>query len=84
MTEEMRAVWPIAGNRVFSVIESQENIEMCPFVDSGHARCAVCMTLRNLTRAFVLCADRYTECPIYRERVAHGRKHQPCAAIAFS
>lgn len=40
---------------------------MCPFVDNSYTRCAAQMTLRNLTRAFALCADRYVECSCYRE-----------------
>ena len=46
---------------------------MCPFVDHADPRCAAHLTLRNIFRAFLHCADRYKDCPVHRLLAeAHG------------
>ena len=47
---------------------------MCPFVNVANPGCSVCLNLRNITRAFGLCADRYAECPVYQRLVADARE----------
>jgi hypothetical protein len=55
---------------------------VCPFVDKADARCAPHLTLGNLARAFAHCADHYTECPVYRELIAHARPYDHPAPAA--
>jgi len=50
---------------------------VCPFVDSADPQCATHLTLRNIVRAFLHCADRYAECPIYRRLMTESRTHAP-------
>ena len=45
---------------------------MCPFVDKSDDRCAAHMTLRNVLQAFLHCADRYSDCPVYSQMVARA------------
>ncbi len=49
---------------------------MCPLVDASDTRCATHLTLNNIFRAFAHCADRYTECPVYRELIAKDGTHE--------
>lgn len=43
---------------------------VCPLLDSSYPRCSNHLSLRNLVGAFTHCADRFVECPIYRELLA--------------
>ena len=45
---------------------------MCPLLDASNPRCSTHLTLRNLAGAFTHCADRYTDCHIYRELLARA------------
>ena len=38
---------------------------VCPFVNASDPQCSAHLTLRNIMTAYVHCADRYTECPVY-------------------
>jgi len=50
-------------------------------VDKADPRCAAYLTMQNLSRAFALCADRYTACPIYQELLTEERKHDEAEAF---
>jgi hypothetical protein len=49
---------------------------VCPFVDRPDPRCAAHLSLENISSAFAYCADRYTECPIYRQLLSEGRARE--------
>ncbi|MFB3890964.1 MAG: hypothetical protein ACE15C_02945 [Phycisphaerae bacterium] len=49
---------------------------MCPLVDVSNPRCAPHLTLNNIIRAFTHCADRYSECTVYRELVAKAGEYE--------
>ena len=48
----------------------QENMTVCPLLDSSYPRCSNHLSLKNLIGAFTHCADRFVECPIYRDLLA--------------
>ena len=50
---------------------------MCPFVDAAEAHCADHLTLDHLALALEHCADRFHECPVYREMTNDARHRQP-------
>jgi hypothetical protein len=56
-----------------------EVAKVCPFVDQCDSRCAKHLTLENIFSAFAHCANRYEDCPAYREICAERRC---CAAEA--
>jgi hypothetical protein len=49
---------------------------VCPFIDKSYSRCADQLSFRNVDRAFVFCADRYRQCPVYQMLSAGKRKHE--------
>ena len=49
---------------------------MCQLVDASDTRCATHLTLNNIFRAFAHCADRYCECPVYRELLAKAGSYE--------
>lgn len=50
---------------------------MCPFLENADARCAGHLTLDRLSAALEHCADRYQQCPAYREILKDVRQDQP-------
>lgn len=55
---------------------------MCPFIDKAEARCSDHLTLRNVSRAFAHCANRYTACPVYQKLFADKTNHERVAKIS--
>jgi hypothetical protein len=49
-------------------------------VDRPDPRCAAHLSLENISSAFAYCADRYTECPIYRQLLSEANAHEPSDA----
>ena len=48
---------------------------MCPFAEDREPRCAVHLTMRDLTSAYAYCADRYMSCPVFQELIAREHEH---------
>jgi hypothetical protein len=46
-----------------------EMSRVCPFLEESDPRCSVHLSLRSLEEALGLCAHRYEDCPIYREKL---------------
>ena len=42
---------------------------MCPFLEDADPRCACHLSLNALEEALGLCADRFDECPAYRQKL---------------
>ena len=64
-----------------SALDSWKPLAM---VVSGRTSGKCRMTLGNIARAFLHCADRYSTCPIYQQLWSHERKrlHRRAAAAA--
>jgi hypothetical protein len=43
---------------------------MCPLIDEPDDRCRRCLCVDRIELAFRLCADRHTDCSVFRERRA--------------
>lgn len=55
---------------------------MCPHVNKADRRCAAHFILSNVGRAFEHCANRYDECPVYREVLAHAKRCKNAVGLA--
>jgi len=46
---------------------------VCPFINSNDPRCAAKLKLDRIDYAISVCADDFTQCPIFWEKVARKR-----------
>jgi hypothetical protein len=53
---------------------------MCPYLDKADPRCAACLSLRDLSRAFAYCAGQYRACQVYHKLASEQlERRQPRA-----
>ncbi len=46
---------------------------VCPFINGEDKRCAAKLKLDNIDYAVAVCADDFTECPVFWELLARKR-----------
>jgi hypothetical protein len=56
-------------------------MEVCPFLNDGDRHCAAFLTMRNLTRAFTFCTDRYLSCPVFQELIVNEPERIDAEAV---
>lgn len=52
---------------------------MCPLIDKPDDRCGLCLCVGQIELAFRLCADRHSDCSVYRERRAEESRRETTA-----
>ena len=65
------------------MVQAPRRRYVCPYIEQADARCANQLTFKNLSYAFVYCADHYDACPIYKRHTAERRYHEPSDARLF-